>query len=177
LSFAHLPFDETAFLIGSGLDIDVLDGSLDVTLSRGLALSAGGGGAWISDGNRRGSAVAALTQSIGRYAFIGAYGRLLDYRQHGIGYFSPDRFGMAELRGGLLTSSRGWDARLSGGLGVQQTSGSAAQAEWHVEGRLGRRWGVLDLLEVFGGVTNSVASSVSGAFRYRSAGVRAVVSF
>jgi tetratricopeptide (TPR) repeat protein len=177
VSFAHLPFDETAFLIGSGLDIDVLDGSLDLTLARGLTFSAGGGGAWVSDGNRRVSAVAAVSRSLGRHFFAGAYGRVLDYRQHGVGYFSPDRFGMGELRAGYLTSSHGWETRLSGGAGVQQTSGSSAQAEWHVEGRLARRWSTLNLVELFGGVTNSVASSVSGAFRYRTAGLRIVLTF
>ena len=177
VGFAHLPFDETAFLIGSGLDIDVLDASLDVKLGGGLALSAGGGAAWVSDGNRRGSAVLALTRTIGRHLFVGAYGRALDYGQHGTGYFSPDHFGMGEVRGGYLTSSRGWETRLSGGAGVQQTSGTSAQAEWHLEGRAGRRWGVLNLVEVFGGVTNSVASSVNGAFRYRTAGIRVLLAF
>jgi hypothetical protein len=46
-----------------------------------------------------------------------------------------------------------------------------------VEGRFGRRWGVLDLVEIFGGITNSVASSVTGAYRYRNAGVRVIVAF
>ncbi len=177
LVFSHLPFDETAFLIGSGLDIDVLDASLDLTLARGLTFSAGGGAAWVSDGNRRVSAVAALTRTLGRHFFAGAYGRVLDYRQHGVGYFSPDRFGMGEIRAGHLTSSHGWETRVSGGAGIQQTSGSSSQAEWHVEGRVARRWSTLNLVELFGGVTNSVASSVNGAFRYRTAGVRVVLTF
>ena len=177
VSFVHLPFDETAFLIGSGLDIDVLDASLDLRLARGLTFSAGGGGAWVSDGNRRVSAVAALSRSLGRHFFAGLYGRVLDYRQHGVGYFSPDRFGMGEVRGGYLTSSHGWETRLSGGAGVQQTSGSSAQAEWHVEGRLARRWSTLNQVELFGGITNSVASSVNGAFRYRTAGLRVILAF
>lgn len=177
VTFVHVPFDETAFLIGSGLNIDVLDGSVDARLDRNLSLSMGGGAAWISDGNRRVSAVAALTRTVGRHFFVGAYGRYLDYRDHGTGYFSPDRFGMGELRGGYFTTSHGWEGRLSGGAGVQQTSGTSAQGEWHVEGRFGRRWGVLDLVEIFGGITNSVASSVTGAYRYRNAGVRVIVAF
>jgi Tfp pilus assembly protein PilF len=177
VSFVHVPFDETAFLIGSGLDIDVLDATVDARLDRNLSLSMGGGGAWVSDGNRRVSAVAALTRTVGRHLFVGAYGRFLDYRQHGIGYFSPDRFGMAELRGGYFTAAHGWEGRLSGGAGAQQTSGVSAQGEWHVEGRFGRRWGILNLVELFGGITNSVASSVTGAYRYRNAGVRVIVAF
>ena len=177
LSFVHVPFDETALLIGSGLDIDVLDATADARLDRNLSLGLGGGGAWVSDGNRRVSVVAALTRTLSRHFFVGGYGRYLDYHQHGTGYFSPDRFGMAELRAGYITASHGWEGRLSGGAGVQQTSGFSAQGEWHVEGRLGRRWGVLDLIELFGGITNSVASSVTGAYRYRSAGVRVIVAF
>ena len=76
----------------------MLDGSLDLKLARHTALGLGGGAAWISDGNRRVSAVAALTQDLTPHVFVGAYGRLLDYRQHGVGYFSPDRFGMGEAR-------------------------------------------------------------------------------
>ena len=121
--------------------------------------------------------VAALTRTLGRHYFAGAYGRVLDYREHGVGYFSPDRFGMGEIRAGHLTSSHGWETRLSGGAGIQQTSGSSSQAEWHVEGRVARRWSTLNLVELFGGVTNSVASSVNGAFRYRTAGVRVVLTF
>ncbi len=174
-TFAHLPLDETAFLIGSGLDIDMLDGSVDLQLARHTALGLGGGAAWISDGNRRVSAVAALTQDVSRHFFVGAYGRLLDYRQHGVGYFSPDRFGMGEARAGVMAAARGWEGRLSGGLGVQHTSGSSAQAEWHVEGRVARRWNGVTSAELFGGVTNSVASSVTGAYRYRYAGLRILI--
>jgi hypothetical protein len=46
-----------------------------------------------------------------------------------------------------------------------------AQTEWHVEARMGRRWGTGNRLDLFGGVTNSAVSSTSGAFRYRNAGV------
>ncbi len=176
-TFAHLPLDETALLIGGGLDIDALDGSVEARLARRLALSLGGGAAWISDGNRRVSAVAALTHTATRHLFLGAYGRLLDYEQHGVGYFSPDRFVLAEARGGYLAAGHGWEGRLSGGAGVQHTTGSSAQGEWHVEARIARRWNTLNSVELFGGVTNSVASSVNGAFRYRSAGARVLIGF
>jgi hypothetical protein len=84
---------------------------------------------------------------------------------------------MGELRAGYLTSSHGWETRLSGGAGIQQTSGSSAQGEWHVEGRAARRWSTLNQVELFAGITNSVASSVNGAFRYRTAGVRIILAF
>lgn len=173
--FSHLPLDETALLIGADLDIDAVDANLDARLGSGTNLGLGGGAAWISDGNRRLSAVAALTTTVRRHAFVGIYGRLLGYRQHGIGYFSPQRFGVAEARAGYSAASRGWEGKLSGGLGVQQTEGSSAQAEWHVEGRAARRWSARGTFELFGGVTNSLASSVNGAFRYRYAGLRLLI--
>ena len=46
-----------------------------------------------------------------------------------------------------------------------------AQSEWHLDARVGRRWGTGNRLDVFGTVTNSAVSSTSGAFRYRTAGV------
>ncbi len=176
VTYAHFSFDETALLIGAGLDVDAADASLDLTLARGTTLGLGGGAAWISDGNHRISAALALSRDVGSHFFIGAFARLLDYSAPGAGYFAPDRFVLAEGRAGFTVATRQWRARLSGGAGVQQTSGSAAQAEWHADVRAGRRWGAVNAVELFGSVTNSVASSVSGAFRYRTAGLRIVLS-
>jgi hypothetical protein len=46
-----------------------------------------------------------------------------------------------------------------------------AQTEWHLEGRLGQRWGTGNRIEAFGLVTNSAVSSTTGAFKYGSAGI------
>jgi hypothetical protein len=74
--------------------------------------------------------------------------------------------------GGYNLASGMWDGRFSGGLGAQQIGEQGgAQSEWHLEARLGRRWGMGNRVEVFGLVTNSAVSSTSGAFRYRSAGM------
>ena len=43
VSYAHFPYVETAYLIGAGLDVDAVDGSLDATLGRGWSLGAGAG--------------------------------------------------------------------------------------------------------------------------------------
>jgi tetratricopeptide (TPR) repeat protein len=176
-SYTHHPFDETAQLIGSGIDIDALDGSVDLGVARSLTLSAGGGGAWFSDGNDRWSVHVAATQTVARHFFVGAMVRQTGYEFRGTGYFSPDRFRLAEGRAGWTYRSAGWTARLSGGLGAQQAfRGADAQAEWHGEARLARGWGAAgvdgSVLEVFGGISNSLESSASGAFRYRHAGVR-----
>jgi hypothetical protein len=77
-----------------------------------------------------------------------------------------------EATGGYNLERKSWIGGLSGGLGAQQIGErGAAQTEWHIEGRLGRRWGVGNRVELFGLITNSAVSSTSGAFRYRSAGV------
>jgi hypothetical protein len=40
------------------------------------------------------------------------------------------------------------------------------QAEWHLDGRLARKWGVSNEVALFLAWTNSAASSTTGAFRY-----------
>jgi hypothetical protein len=96
----------------------------------------------------------------------------MSYQRRGLGYFSPDRFWVLEGNAGYNFESRVWAGTLSGGLGAQQVgSGGVAQSEWHLEGRVGPRWGSGNRIELFGLITNSAVSSTSGAFRYRSAGL------
>ncbi len=170
--YAHYPFDETALLIGRHLDVDEVSADGDWTIRRGLSLGAGASRAWFSDNNTRTAGVLALTQTVQRRFFLGAFGRVMEYDFKGFGYFSPDRFSLLEGRGGYVYEGPVWTARLSGGLGIQQIAkGAASQSEWHLEARLGRAWGVANAVEVFGGITNSAASSTTGAFRYGTAGV------
>jgi tetratricopeptide (TPR) repeat protein len=172
VGYSRLPFDETAFLIEQGLDQELLEGGFDAKPAPGLTVYGGGGGLWLSDGNSRWSVNAGLTQKILRHFFIGAFGRTLEYDHTGIGYFSPDRFSVLEGVAGYDLESRVWSASLSGGVGAQQVGKTgSAQTEWHLEGRLGQRWGAGNRVEVFGLVTNSAVSSTTGAFRYRSAGL------
>jgi hypothetical protein len=172
LGYAHYPFDETALLIEQGLKVDALDLSFDLTLRPGLTLGAGAGHTWLSDDNARTSGVLAVTQSIHHDFWAGAIVRALGYDFKGIGYFSPDRFTVAEGRGGWSRSWTRWHARLSGGLGLQQvTRDGRSQAEWHLEGRIGRDWSPFTMVELFGGISNSAESSTTGAFRYRTAGI------
>jgi hypothetical protein len=73
---------------------------------------------------------------------------------------------------GFTHESRAWLANLSGGLGAQKVGAQGAtQTEWHVEGRVGPRWGIGNRVELFGLITNSAVSSTTGAFRYRAAGL------
>ena len=172
LGFAHYPFDETANLIGRDLDIDQIDASLDIGLTETLSLSAGGGTAWVSDDNQRVSAVLALTQTIQKHFFVGAFGRVLAYDEQAPGYFTPDRFTVLEARGGYSAAwGGGWSSRLSGGLGIQQVGeGGKGQSEWHAEMRFSRNWAAINRVEVFGSITNSAVSSTTGAFRYGTLG-------
>ena len=172
VGYARYPFDEIASLIGRDLDIESVDGGFDARIGQGLVLTGALGGQWLSDGNRRTDARAAITQEIGRHFSIGANGRALGYRRPGIGYFSPDRYHLLEGTAAVRVGSTAWSARLSGGLGGQQIGrGSDTQTEWHVEADAGRNWGDGNRIEAFGGVTNSAVSSTTGAFRYRTAGV------
>ncbi len=172
LGYSRAPFDETALLIERGLDLESIEGGADLALTRWLSASAGGGMTWLSDGNGRSSAILGVTGTLRRRFFLGALGRTLSYDRRGSGYFSPDRFSLLEAVGGYKLASGMWDGRFSGGLGAQQVGQLGdRQSEWHLEARLGRRWGTGNRVEAFGLVTNSAVTSTNGAFRYRSAGV------
>lgn len=172
IGYARYPFDETALLIGLGLDVESLEGGLDLHPAGGLALAGSATALWVSDGNRRTEARAGVTQEIGRNFVIGANGRALGYREVGFGYFSPDRFHLLEGTLTLKDGNADWDARLGGGLGAQQIGRNGdMQTEWHIDARVGRKWGDGNSIEGYGGVTNSAVSSTTGAFRYRTAGL------
>lgn len=170
--YARLSFDEIASLIERNLDMESLEGGFDLRAASGLTIYGGGGALWLSDGNSRTSIAGGLTRKVDRKFFLGLFGRTLSYQRRGIGYFSPDRFSIFEATAGYSHESTRWTGNLSGGLGVQQVGRrGAAQSEWHVEGRVGPRWGSGNRIELFGLLTNSAVSSTSGAFRYRSAGL------
>jgi len=172
VSYAHFPYAETAYLIGAGLDIDAVDGSIDATLSPGLSLSAGGGAGWFSDGNVRTSAVLGVTKQLPSHFFVGGLGRMVWYRQPGVGYFSPDRFTVLEGRGGYARTSSSWETRVSGGAGVQQIGSSGGwQFEGHVEGRAAYWFADRNRIEAFAGVSNSAYLSATGAYRWGTAGL------
>ena len=172
VGYSRAPFDETAVLIERALDLESLEGSAELALTPWLSASAGGGKGWLSDGNDRTSAIASLTGTLRRRFYLGASGRTLSYDQRGIGYFSPDRFSLLEAVGGYILASKLWEGRFGGGLGAQQIGDQGdAQSEWHLEARLGRRWGTGNRVDLFGMVTNSAVSSTNGAFRYSSAGM------
>ena len=172
LGYSRFPFDEIASLMERALDLEILEGGFDARPFRGFTVYASGSQLWLSDGNRRSGAAAGLSQRLGRRVSLGLFGRTLSFERRGDGYFSPDRFSVLEGTASYTVDSRTWSGSLGGGLGAQQVGeDGTAQTEWHIEGRVGRRWGVGNRVELFGLITNSAVSSTTGAFRYRSAGV------
>ena len=172
VGYSRSPFDEIASLMERELDLELLEGGFDARPSAGLSIYAAGSGLWLSDGNTRTGALGGLTQKLGRRFSVGLFGRTLSYERRGVGYFSPDRFSVLEATAGYSLEAGFWTGNLGGGLGAQQVGRrGAAQSEWHVEGRVGRRWGLGNRVELFGLVTNSAVSSTSGAFRHRAAGL------
>jgi tetratricopeptide (TPR) repeat protein len=170
--YSRMPFDEIAALMERALDMEIFEAGFDARPFRGLVMYASGSQLWLSDGNSRSGAVAGISQKIGRRLSLGAFGRRLSYERRAIGYFSPDRFSVLEGTAVYTVETRTWGASIGGGLGAQQVGqNGTAQTEWHVEGRVGPRWGVGNRIELFGLITNSAVSSTTGAFRYRSAGV------
>ena len=167
INYAHYSIDETAFLVGNDLDIDDLSLDGDVELARNLTLGLGGGLGYLSDNNHRRSAAVALTTRLTPRASVGFFGRGLWYDFRGPGYFSPDHFLLGEVRGSYTHAIRRWEGKLSGGLGLQDSgTGGSADAEWHADVRVARRWATINEVALSGGVTNSALSSATGAFRY-----------
>lgn len=172
VSYAHFPFTETAYLIGADIDIDAVDATLDATLGAGLALSAGGGAGWFSDGNLRTSAVIAVTKQLPRHFFVGGLARMLWYEETSPAYFSPDRFSVVEARGGYARTGQDWETRVSAGAGVQQIGVAGAwEFEGHLEGRAVWWFSGRNRLEAFAGVSNSAYLSATGAYRWGTAGL------
>jgi hypothetical protein len=168
--YSHTSFDETAFLLTRDVDIDEVSVDGDVELRQDLTLGVGGSVAWLSDDNQRRGLVASLTQRIAQRWTAGLYGRVLGYDNPGVGYFAPDRFLLGEFRGSYTHGWQRWEARVAGGLGAQQVGKSAnTQAEWHADVRLLRRWAAVNEAALSAGISNSAASSTTGAFRYYTA--------
>jgi hypothetical protein len=170
VAYSRSAFDETVVLIDSGIAVNAVDFSLDLAPRSRVSFSGGGGVAWLSDGNRRTGGVAAVLGGVGGGLQVGVYARLLSYHQPRPGvYFAPDRFTILEARAVYAWRRGQWGARADGGFGTQQVgSGGNAQSEWHLGLSLSREWWSNGAVVLGGAITNSAASSTTGAFRYRS---------
>ncbi len=168
--YAHYSLDETAFLIGGDLDIDELSADADLQLRPTLGLGVGAGVGFLSDNNSRSSAVVNLSWKLPSRFTAGFFGRGLWYNFRGAGYFSPEQFLLGEVRGSYTHAFRGLQAKLSGGIGLQQSGRDGeTNGEWHAEVRAVKRWSVINEVSLSGGVTNSAISSATGAFHYYTA--------
>ena len=172
--YAHYSFDETAFLISSGLLLDELSADGDLVLGRDLSLGVSAGYSSFSDGNRRSSLAVNLTRQLGTRFAAGMFGRGMWDEQAGTGYFSPDRLLLGELRGIGSYGSHQWSVWVTAAAGLQQAGSSGStDPEWHLEGRLVRRWAAANELALTGGISNSLLGSTSGAFHYYTGAVTA----
>jgi len=171
IGLAWEPFEGTAFLMRERLTLLSLDADGDFALPRRISLGGGAGLTSVSDGNRRLSAIAVAMRQLPAGFAAGLAGRILGYRFAGVGYFSPDLYWYLETRGSWTRQFQGrWEARVSAGVGVQQIeAGSSLQGEWHLEGRIARQFRLVDEVALSGGLTNSAASSTTGAYRYYTA--------
>jgi len=179
VGYSRTPFDETAALMRQALTSDAVDLSFDVSPVPGWSFSGGGGGAWLSDGNRRYSAVGSVLGRAVRGLQVGPFARVLGYRRAAPGlYFAPDRFSVLEGRVVYQWQRSRWGLRAEGGLGSQQVfRGAAHQTAWHFGLMVSRGWGANNELALVGSITNSAgATSTTGtrteAFRYRTLGLR-----
>src|SRR5439155_26288953 len=111
---------------------DAVDLSCDASPVPGWSISGGGGGAWLSDGNRRYSAVGAVLGRAVRGLQIGQFARVLGYRRAAPGlYFAPDRLSVLEWRVVYQWQRSRLGFRAEGGLGSQQVCrGAAHQTPW-----------------------------------------------
>lgn len=179
IAYSRIGFDETAMLIRQGFVIDAVDLNFDLSPRPGWSIAGGGGGASLSDGNRRYSAVVALLAPLGPGLQVGPFARIMGFRTNPLhGYFAPNRFSVLEARVVYGRQRDRWGVRADGGVGAQQVlAGAALQAEWHVGLTLSRGWGENNEVALAGSITNSAAATStagvrSEAFRYRALGLR-----
>src|SRR3989449_6901916 len=142
------------------LVVDAVDLALDVSPGPGWSISAGGGGACLTDGTSRHAAVGAVLGRVVRGLQIGPFARIFGYRESRVGlYFAPIRFSTIEGRAVYQWQRSRWGVRADGGLGSQRLVlvgvAPQTQTEGHVGLSLPRGWGANNELTLVGPITNS----------------------
>jgi hypothetical protein len=172
MGYARHPFDDNAALMARDIDVDELEASFESSPAERTTVTGGVGGARLSDGNARRWLMGAVMHQIDARCSVGVYARGLGYDAHGSGYFSPDRFALAEARGGFSYHRSRWESSTRTGLGWQQVgSGSAGQFEWHVEQAASYRWASINQITASIGASNSANSATSGAYSSLTTGL------
>lgn len=187
--YSRYPFDETRLLVNKGFVWDELSVDVDASPTPNFELSSGFDASWLSDGNRRLIVNSAVMFGVAHGLRVGAYGRILGYRESpspSASYFAPDKFLLGEGRAVYLWRTPGWWVRTIVGLGAQQVgTGAPTQAEWHGDASVGHSWRSVDEISLIATYTNS-AQAISGSgptlstaerYRYWSAGLRYQIGF
>ncbi|HYL54990.1 MAG TPA: tetratricopeptide repeat protein [Gemmatimonadales bacterium] len=182
VAYGRAPFDETAGLMRLNLIVNALDLNVDLSPKPGWSMVGGIGGAWLSDSNRRYSAVGAVLGRVARGLQIGPYAKVLGYHEPRVGvYFAPSRFSTFEGRAVYQWQSGRWGVRADGGLGTQQIKFNLQPAqnetEWHLGASVSRGWGANNELALVGSITNSAGATTTvgvpgESFRYKTLGLR-----
>ena len=176
IAVARFPFDEVAGLIAKSIDVSALDLNGDYTPRSGLTLSLALSALSFSDGNHRTSGTLRASERLPARFSVGAVARQMQFAQTRPGYFSPSRFSLYELQGGWERENERWAGALGGGYGTQSIDPAKPwQDEYHADGRIGRRWKNGNTVALTGEISTSAASSVVGAFRYRTLGISATL--
>ena len=176
VAVSRFPLDEVAGLIAKAIDVTSLDVNGDYTPVSGLTVALGVNAMDISDGNRRTSATLRASQRLPARFTIGAAARDMRFDRTQPGYFSPTRFSLYEIQGGWEHENERWAGALGAGYGTQSIDPAKPwQDEYHADAQLARRWKNGNKVALTGEISTSAASSVVGAFRYRTVGLAATL--
>ena len=126
LALAGGAFDETAVLIAGGVRTDGVDADVTVVLPARLTLSGGAGWMRVGSGtvaNQRAAFSGALRYAVTRASWVGVVARTFGYDTLAAadGYFSPQRFSLAEVAAHFeLPRDLGWNVAADAGIGAQE---------------------------------------------------------
>ena len=173
---SRFPLDEVAGLIAKAIDVTSFDVNGDYTPMSGLTFGLAVNALEITDGNHRTSASLRASQRLPARFSIGAFARDMRFASTQAGYFSPSRFSLYELQGGWEHENERWAAAIGAGYGTQSIDPAKPwQDEYHADASLALRWKNGNKIALSGEISTSAASSVVGAFRYRTAGLTATL--
>ena len=173
---SHAPLDEVAGLIARAIDVTSFDVNGDYTPRRGLNVALALNALQITDGNQRTSVTLRASQRLPARFSIGALARDMRFAATRPGYFSPGRFSLYELQGGWERENERWAGSLGGGYGTQSIDPAKPwQDEYHADARIAARWKNGNTVALTGEISTSAASSVVGAYRYRTVGLSATL--
>ena len=143
LAASRAPFDETALLIGNGVESSEYSGDASIALPGRLSLSGAASHARLTGGSRENSRdafAASLRWTYNRRWSFAVGGRQFGYdTTSSDGYFAPRRYMLGEASGrGRVGGNLGWSAEADAGLGSQRIElfGSTATSRLAERGSL-----------------------------------------